>query len=46
MWQESDRYMQKWMAGVGKAIRADGKRKWHSMNFQAQSFIQKFGVYK
>lgn len=46
MWQESDRYMQKWMAGVGKAIRADGKRKWHSMNFQGQSFIQKFGVYK
>ena len=46
MWQESDRYMGKWMAGVGKAMKADAKRKWHSMNFQAQSVIQKYGVYK
>jgi hypothetical protein len=44
MWEESDRYMQKWMAGIGKAIRADGKRKWHSMNFQAQSWQQRYGT--
>lgn len=46
MWQESDRYMQKWMMGIGKAIKADARRKWQSMNYQAQSYIQKYGSYK
>ncbi len=40
MWGQGDRARRKWEAGVGKAIRADGKRRWKSMGFQAISFIQ------
>lgn len=46
MWTESDRYMQKWMMGIGKAIKADARRKWQSMSYQCQSAIQKYGSYK
>lgn len=28
MWGEGDRYRQKWHAGIGLLVRADGKRKW------------------
>jgi len=34
----ADRYLQKWSSGIGKAIRADGKRKWKSMRYQAMGF--------
>lgn len=43
MWNESDRYLQRWMASVGKAMKADAKRKWHTMNFQAQSWLSRRG---
>ena len=34
MWQEGSIYFSKWKDGLGKAIRADGKRKWKTMQYQ------------
>ena len=42
MWAESDRFRTKWGSGVGKAIRADGKRKWKSMNFRTLGWQEHF----
>ncbi len=39
MWEVSDRYRAKWNAGLGKAIRADGKRKWKTMNYQVPNWF-------
>jgi hypothetical protein len=44
MFNIADRYMQKWNMGIGKARRADGKRRWKSMNFQAISFEQEYAL--
>jgi len=33
-------YRQKWQQGLGKAVRADGKRKWSSRGYQAISIFQ------
>ena len=44
MWEQADRFRAKWAEGVGKARRADGKRRWRSMNFQAISWMQEFGL--
>lgn len=41
MWDVSDRFRNKWGSGIGKAIRADGKRKWRSMSFRARSFLER-----
>ena len=40
-WQESQLFRQKWHEGLMKARRADGKRKWKSMNYSASSILQK-----
>lgn len=37
---QGDRYMSRWVAGIGKAIRADGKRKWSQQGYQARSGFQ------
>jgi hypothetical protein len=42
MWDASDRFRTKWGSGVGKAIRADGKRKWKSLNFRARSWREHY----
>lgn len=44
MFDVADRYLQKWNMGVGKARRADGKRRWRSMNFQAISWEQDYAL--
>jgi hypothetical protein len=36
----ADRFMQKWSLGIGKAIRADGKRKWKAMAYQAMGVFE------
>jgi hypothetical protein len=33
-------YEQKWNYGLGRAIRADGKRRWQQMNYQGMSLFQ------
>lgn len=38
--QKSNVYRAKWNQGLSKAIRADGKRKWKDMHFQAISTFQ------
>lgn len=38
MWEASDRFKAKWGTGAGKAIRADGRRKWKTMNYRARSW--------
>ena len=40
MWNEARYYEGKWNQGIANAIRADGKKKWNGMNFQAQSIFQ------
>jgi hypothetical protein len=42
MWEVSDRFKAKWGVGIGKAIRADGKRKWKSMNYRARSYQEQY----
>ncbi len=37
---EGDRYMFRWEKGLGKAVRADGKRKWSQQGYQARSLFQ------
>jgi hypothetical protein len=39
-YDKGDRYYNRWREGLGKAIRADGKRKWARMGFQAISGLQ------
>lgn len=40
MWNEAGLYERIWMANIANAVRSDGKRKWHAMNYQAISWIQ------
>jgi hypothetical protein len=40
MWNEARMYEQKWNYGLGRAIRADGKRRWQQMNYQGMSLFQ------
>ena len=40
MWEVSDRFNAKWMQGIGKSIKADGKRRWHTMDFRCKSIFQ------
>lgn len=44
MFDVSNRYMQKWGQGVVKARRADGKRKWKGMGYQAISWQQEYAL--
>lgn len=39
MWEVAQLYKQDWMEGITKARRADGKRKWARMNYQAISWL-------
>lgn len=39
-WNRANLFMKKWSFGLGKAIRADGKRRWASMGYQAISMFQ------
>lgn len=39
-WQESDKYFQRWLYGLGKAKKADGKRKWSGQGYRARSTFQ------
>jgi hypothetical protein len=41
MWDIADRFKQKWAVGLGKAIKADSRRKWRSQNYRARSFLEK-----
>jgi hypothetical protein len=45
-WQESQLFRQKWHEGLMKARRADGKRKWKSMNYAASSVLEKHNALK
>lgn len=40
-WNEAQFFKQKWHEGLLKARRADGKRKWKTMNYAAVSILQK-----
>lgn len=42
MWDESKYYYDKWMAGVGKSIKGDARRKWKTMRYQARSMFQEW----
>lgn len=44
LWQQAQLYREKWNTGIGRAIRADGKRKWKRMRFQALSMFQEYVV--
>lgn len=41
MWDIADRFRAKWAAGIGKAIKADSKRKWAAMNYRARSWMER-----
>lgn len=43
-WDASRLYEAGWNKGVVKAIRADGKRKWRQMRFQAMSVFQEYAA--
>jgi hypothetical protein len=40
MFGEADRYIQRWQMGLQQSRRADGKRKWSRMGYQAASCFQ------
>lgn len=40
MFTEADRYLQRWEMGLRKSQRADSKRKWKRMDYQAASIFQ------
>lgn len=40
MFSEADRYLQRWQMGLQQSRRADGKRKWARMGYQAASVFQ------
>jgi len=42
MWEQATLYTNRWNAALGKAIRADGKRKWKGKRYQAISVFQEF----
>jgi hypothetical protein len=44
MWNEARLYEMQWKEGLGKAIRADGKRKWKAMQYRAISWQQQYAA--
>lgn len=40
MWEQASVYQAKWNEGLGRAKKADSKRRWSRMNFQAVSVLQ------
>lgn len=42
--QKADFYYARWEKGLGKAVRADGKRKWKRMRYQAMSTFQQYAA--
>jgi len=46
MWNEGSMYERLWNQGIGEAIRADGKRKWKSMNYQMIDMITEYRARK
>lgn len=40
MWNEARYYEGRWNQGIVAAIRADGKKRWHGMNYQGMSIFQ------
>ena len=42
MWNEANLYQNKWAEGIGRARRADGKRRWKRMKYQAISWQQEY----
>lgn len=43
-WQAAAEYKTKWEQAIGKAIRADGKRRWKRMNYQATDWDTEYKV--
>ena len=43
-WKAASFYRQKWESGLNKSIRADGKKRWKSMKFQAISHFQEYAA--
>ena len=41
-WQEASIFRNKWHEGLSKARRADGKRRWKTMNYACSSIMDKF----
>jgi hypothetical protein len=46
MWQEASLYEKLWEKSVGKAIRADGKKRWRSMNYQIMDGFTEYNMRK
>jgi hypothetical protein len=44
MWEQAQLYTQRWISALGKAIRADGKRKWQGKRYQAINVFQEFNA--
>jgi len=42
MWEQAQLYTQRWNEAIGKAIRADGKRKWQGKRYQVINVFQEF----
>jgi len=42
MWEQAQLYTQRWNAALGKAMKADGKRKWQGKRYQAINVFQEF----
>ena len=45
-WEEAQMYERLWDKSVGKAIRADGKRRWKSMNYQMIDSLSEYNMRK
>ena len=43
MWNEADRYEQKWLKGLGRSRKADSRRKWKQLNYRAISCFEELG---
>jgi len=43
-YSKSDRFRNKWLQGLGKAIKANGKRKWKRMGYQCLSWQQHYDL--
>ena len=43
-WDAADRFGAKWARGIGKAIRADGKRRWRGIDYQFVSAFQEYSA--
>lgn len=43
-WDAAEIYHQEWMQALGKAVKADGKRRWKTMLYQALSWQQEYDL--